>query len=187
MRWRIPQDCHARYPRCEFLEQFQPFRAEDEFNATNPVALPPGRAKLADQAAADRIDDDDKHDRHRAGRLLQCRHRRAAVGQDHIRRERDQFRRLSRDSARYRRPPAVSMCRFRPTIQPNCLSPCRNAIVATCVFRIVRGGPGHEHADAPHPLPLLRARRDRPRRRRAAQQRDELAPFQFDRRAFGPR
>ena len=37
--------------------------------------------------------------------------------------------------------------------------------------------PGHEHADAPHPLALLRPRRDRPRRRRAAEQRDELAPF----------
>ena len=36
-------------------------------------------------------------------------------------------------------------------------------------FRIVRGC-GHEHADAPHPLALLRARRERPRRRRAAEQ-----------------
>ena len=33
----------------------------------------------------------------------------------------------------------------------------------------------HEHADAPHPLGLLRARRQRPRRR-AADERDELAP-----------
>src|SRR5262249_43124 len=32
----------------------------------------------------------------------------------------------------------------------------------------------HQHADAPHPLALLRARRERPRRR-AAEQRDELA------------
>src|SRR5262249_37067626 len=32
-----------------------------------------------------------------------------------------------------------------------------------------------EHADAPHPLALLRDRRERPRRRRAAEQRDELA------------
>ena len=29
----------------------------------------------------------------------------------------------------------------------------------------------HEHADPPHPLGLLRARRERPRRRRAAEQR----------------
>ena len=32
-----------------------------------------------------------------------------------------------------------------------------------------------EHANAPHPFALLRARRQRPRRRRAAEQRDELA------------
>jgi hypothetical protein len=36
----------------------------------------------------------------------------------------------------------------------------------------------HEHADAPHPLALLRPRREGPRGRRAAEQRNELAPFQ---------
>src|SRR5262249_24788753 len=36
-------------------------------------------------------------------------------------------------------------------------------------------GRAHEHADASHPLRLLRARRERPRRR-AAEQRNELAP-----------
>jgi hypothetical protein len=34
----------------------------------------------------------------------------------------------------------------------------------------------HEHADAPHPLGLLRSARQRPRRR-AAEKRDEFAPF----------
>src|SRR5262249_53828864 len=34
----------------------------------------------------------------------------------------------------------------------------------------------HKHANASHPLALLRARRERPCDRRAAQQRDELAP-----------
>src|SRR5262249_46556806 len=36
-------------------------------------------------------------------------------------------------------------------------------------------GISHQHADAPHPLALLRACRERPRRR-AAKQRDEVAP-----------
>jgi hypothetical protein len=35
----------------------------------------------------------------------------------------------------------------------------------------------HEHADWPHPLRLLRARRERPHRRRAAEERDEFASF----------
>src|SRR5262249_54122797 len=34
----------------------------------------------------------------------------------------------------------------------------------------------HQHADPPHPLGLLRARRERPGCRRAAEQRDELSP-----------
>src|SRR5262249_32189025 len=34
-----------------------------------------------------------------------------------------------------------------------------------------------EHADPPHALSLLRASRQRPRGRRAAEQRDEIAPF----------
>src|SRR5215468_10129897 len=37
----------------------------------------------------------------------------------------------------------------------------------------------HQHADAPHLLGLLRSRRQRPRCCRAAEQRDELAPFQL--------
>ena len=49
----------------------------------------------------------------------------------------------------------------------------------TCLkFRIVRSY-GHEHPDAPHAVALLRTRRERPRRR-AAEQRDELAPLSFD-------
>src|SRR5216684_8730984 len=38
-------------------------------------------------------------------------------------------------------------------------------------------GDGYQHADPPHPLGLLHARRERPRGcRRAAEERDELAP-----------
>jgi hypothetical protein len=35
----------------------------------------------------------------------------------------------------------------------------------------------HQHADPSHPLRLLRARRERPRGRRAAEERDEIASF----------
>jgi hypothetical protein len=34
-----------------------------------------------------------------------------------------------------------------------------------------------EYTNSPHPVALLRARRERPRSRRAADERDELAPF----------
>jgi hypothetical protein len=49
-----------------------------------------------------------------------------------------------------------------------CLDACPSDCVVCCEI--------HQHADAPHPLRLLRSRCDRPGRR-AAEQRDELAPF----------
>jgi hypothetical protein len=39
--------------------------------------------------------------------------------------------------------------------------------------------PHHEHANSPHLLRLLRARRERPCDRRAAEKRDELAALQL--------
>src|SRR5262249_23381340 len=47
--------------------------------------------------------------------------------------------------------------------------------VSLLSIRIVTGA-AREHSNPPHPLALLRARRERPRRR-AAEQRDELAAF----------
>jgi hypothetical protein len=69
----------------------------------------------------------------------------------------------------------VSMRTLRPSVQPNCWSACANARSAGLRFRIVRER--HEHADAPHAFGLLRPRRQRPADRRAAKQRDEIAPF----------
>ena len=43
-------------------------------------------------------------------------------------------------------------------------------------FRVALGIP-YQRSDAPYPLGLLSPRRNRPRRRRAAEQRDELAPL----------
>src|SRR4029077_17687045 len=58
------------------------------------------------------------------------------------------------------------------------LQPLQERPDAGLKFRIVRGY-GQEYADAPHRLRLLRARSQWPRRRRAAEQRDELASFQL--------
>src|SRR5262249_12903457 len=63
----------------------------------------------------------------------------------------------------------------RPTrlLQP--LKERRKAILGVPIVR----SRGHQHADAPYPIALLRARRERPRCRRAAEQRHELASFQW--------
>ena len=64
-------------------------------NVMKPVTLPPGRAKLSTKPAADWVANDREHDRHGAGLLQQWPHGRGAIGQDDVRRERDQFRRVS--------------------------------------------------------------------------------------------
>src|SRR5262249_11549276 len=61
---------------------------------------------------------------------------------------------------------------FRPSTLFQPLPECREASLG---LRIVLGE-RHEHADAPHSLALLRARRERPRGRRAADERDDCAP-----------
>src|SRR5262249_25293381 len=55
------------------------------------------------------------------------------------------------------------------------LQPLMESCEARLSFSIIGDGL-HEHADPAH-LRLLRARRQRPRRRRAAEQRDEIATF----------
>src|SRR5262249_50830527 len=58
------------------------------------------------------------------------------------------------------------------------LQPAQKCRDACPPFGIVRGR-GHQHADPPRPFRLLRARRERPRGRCAAEQRDELAAPQL--------
>src|SRR6516162_5938962 len=61
---------------------------------------------------------------------------------------------------------------FRPTQVLQRLAERRNARLC---LRITLGK-AHQHADPSRPTGLLRVRRERPRRRRAADERDELAP-----------
>ena len=47
----IPKDRHSRHARRDLFEQLQPFPAHAVFERVKPVALPPGRAKLATKPA----------------------------------------------------------------------------------------------------------------------------------------
>src|SRR6516162_401043 len=144
-------------------------------NEVNPVALPPGRAKLSTKPAptgSGTITNTIVH----AARDLQHRRRpRIAGDEDDIRRERDQFRRISAKTIGLAASPAgldVHIAPDRPTRLLQALQKCPMARLSE---RIV-GSRVSEHTDAPHPL-LLRARRQRPRGRGAAEQRDEIATF----------
>src|SRR5262245_33386992 len=68
----------------------------------------------------------------------------------------------------------VSMRTLPPWVQPNCAQSLQESRVAGLTFRMVRGR-GVQHTEPPHRARLLRARHERPCRRRAAEQREELA------------
>ena len=172
----IPKDRRSRHARRDLLEQLQPFPAQAvfELHKAGGVAARPRQA--IDEAGADRIGDDREHDRHGAGRLQQRRHGRGASGQDDVRRERDQFRRVFASVVGIcRAPQRMSIRTLRPSVQPNCCSPCRNAAMRACASGS-SAARVHEHADAPHALGLLRARRERPRSCRAAQNAEKFPP-----------
>src|SRR5262249_41197850 len=126
------------------------------------------------EAATDRITSHRKDDWHCTCRLHQGPHRRSAIGQDDVRRECNQFRRVPANVVSIRARPAGvdphvtanTPARFLQTLQKRAYSGLKIRIV---------GGYGQEHADPPHRHGLLRTRRERPRGR-AAKKRDELAP-----------
>src|SRR5262249_26228860 len=141
---------------------------------TSGVAAGPRQAR--NESAADWVDGCHKHDWNGAARLLQRPDDRAGRGDDHIRRERDKFRRVSAKAVEIPRPPAI--------VDPYVVAADPAAFLQSLCergdarrsFRIVRSH-AHEHPNASHPPGLLRVRRERPRYSRAAEQRDELAPF----------
>ena len=62
-----------------------------------------------------------------------------------------------------------------PALGPTQLLQCLRECHYTRLAFLIICGKIHECADLAHPFRLLRARRERPRSRRAAEQRDELA------------
>src|SRR5215472_9300233 len=107
--------------------------------------------------------------------LLQRRHREGACGQDHVRRERNQFRRVFAQPIGIAQAPPILDTHVSAVGPASFLQALYEGITAGNPFRIVRSQVAREHAYAPHTLPLLRARPERPRGR-AAEQRDEVAP-----------
>ena len=135
----IPKDRHSRHVRRDLLEQLQPFRAHAVFEIVKPVALPPGRARLATKPAPTGSSDVREHDRHGAGRLQQRRHGRAASGQNDVRRERDQFRRVSANVVGIACGPAVVDPHVAAVGPAQLLQPLQERRDAGLRFRIVRG------------------------------------------------
>ena len=90
-RLGVGQQSDARQARRDLLEQRQPL-ADDaglERQETREIAAGPRQA--GDEARADRVGDDDEHDRDRAGLALQCRGDRRRMGEDHVGLQGDQL------------------------------------------------------------------------------------------------
>src|SRR5262245_25918283 len=112
-------------------------------------------------------------DRDRAGRPLQVEDGRP-VGYQQIRRQPDQLSGVLAGASGLATKPAhvePNVAPFDPAELSQPLRQCRDAGSSL----LVRNR-GHEHADAPDAIALC-ARRERPRDCRAAEKRDELAPF----------
>src|SRR5262245_47022354 len=91
---------------------------------------------------------------------------------DEIRGRCDRFFRVNTHALNITAPKAIIDLDIASYSPPECLQPLVQCLRAGLRFSIIRGA--HHHENPPHPLALLRARRKRPRRR-AAEQRDELA------------
>src|SRR5262249_47369905 len=106
--------------------------------------------------------------------LSQCSQYKRAVGQDHIRREADEFCSILTRQIQIGRTKAVidmDIATVRPTQRLKTLLECHDASLR---FGIAFNG-SDENANAPHSFGLLRARRERPPDRRPADERDERA------------
>src|SRR6516164_6491725 len=82
-------------------------------------------------------------------------------------------RHISRHAVGVAGGPASVDAKIAAFCPPQFLQPLAQGRNACLSVRIVRSQ--HQDGEAPHTLRLLRARRERPRHRRAAEQRDELA------------
>src|SRR6516164_3627217 len=130
----------------------------------NPVTLPPGRARLAIKPPP-------------TGSVAAANspHARGDGAENDVRRERNQFGCIPAEKFRLASGPANVEADVAADGPAQFLQSLHEGHEAGLSFRILRSE-RHQHADAPHPAALLCARRQRPSRR-AAEQRDELAPL----------
>src|SRR5262245_55888119 len=167
------------YARGNFSQQRYPFASDHIFESDKARRIAAGLGETRYKTSGNRVEDLHEDDRYRPGLLQQRRQNRRAGGKNDVRRERDQFGSIFADPHRVARGPTdvdLQVATLAPTELLKSLAKCCQS--AQRLLVIV--SPRQQHADPPHALGLLRARRERPRHRRAAEQRDELAPPQVD-------
>src|SRR5215510_128858 len=103
----IANDRRSRHVGRDLFEQLQPFTADTVFENRKTGGVAPRPRQAFNEAGPNRIRGPRKHDRYGASRLQQRRYDRAPRSQDDVRRERDQFRRVSAEEFGIARAPTI--------------------------------------------------------------------------------
>src|SRR5262249_52351010 len=159
----------------DLLKQLQPFPDDRVLERREPGDIATWFRQIRNEAAADRVGDVGEDDRDGAGFALEGLHHRSDAGEDQVARS-DELGRVFLKELGVARGPAVleaDVVAFLPAELLHRLPERREPRLR---FGVALGS-GRDDPDPPHPVRLLRARRERPRRRRAAEQCDELASF----------
>jgi transposase len=140
-----------------------PAHAVFEIGETGRVAPRPRQA--VDEAGADRIGHIHKHDWDGASRLLHRPQGHAADSHDHVRRKRNQFRRISADESGLAAGRAIVDLQVSAHRPAQLLEALLEHNASCLLLRIIRRE-WHEHANSPNAIGLLCVRGERPPRRR---------------------
>src|SRR5215475_2640063 len=171
---RIEHDSGPREAGRDFGEQLKPLASERAFEVGEAGDVPTRAVEPRDDAARDGVAHGRKDDRDRPRLPLEGNGRRGRGGHDDVGLQADQLLReplYPNDVTAEPTKVHPHVAAIGPTQVRNRLRERRDDSLRQGIGFVER----HEHADAPDPPVLLRARRERPRRRRAAEQRDECA------------
>src|SRR5262249_26364146 len=176
-RCRIEQQSGSIAARRNLLEQFQPFASNCRLHNGETGGVTAWPSQVLNEAAANRISNDYKHDRDGPRLLQHLSRRRRVLHKNNFGLQLNQFFRSTLPRFRIiERPPTkfdVDIAAFRPAEFLESF-PERGQIIVKFWVAL---GMRHEYADASRSTGLLRLRRNWPCRRRAANDLDEVDTY----------
>src|SRR5262249_51393936 len=174
-RLRIEQKCEPRNARRHFLKHFHPFAHHRRFVSGEPGNVSTRMGQVGDEAGADWIGNLNEHDWNGAGFFLERGDCWGHVTNNYVRSQCDQRLREGLDPGGIAGGPAMIKSKVAALHPSQFLARLMERLHRRLRFQIAVGKV-RQHANSAHALALRRARRERPCRR-AAEQRDELAPL----------
>src|SRR5262245_6378601 len=161
---------------CELLEQFKPLPDDVVFDSSKSSDIAARLREAGYQPAADRISNVRKYDWDRPGLALKGLHGRRDAREDEIRRRCDELLRMNLHKLGIPARPAIIKPNVATFLPPELRQSFTEGREAGSRFWIVFHR-WRDDSNSTDSIILLRGHRDRPRSRRAAKQRDEIAPL----------